>query len=328
MRPFLSCLALLTCLCILSCSDNSSDGSSDTDDDIQTPSLREITSEEAEQLVTYLRHVRIKASPDGEEYPMAWAMINTCCEERTMVMEYATASSSFPLPDEPFVMSSDDITDEAIENLADNPGIDIATINITGPMITDVVFQYPDGSQIPGEPAVIYWPYHRSAVVNVEGTLKVIDLSTSTGLMDIDEWAQNLVYGSVECYHMTEEEYTDLKAYWNTMMSGPYEDLERPERIYGYTITPIFTARWDQAPLADQLKWTPSQMETQSGAFKSFMSDSYGITVSDSDEAFYTCIYTPHDEDWLCENADPPYCNGGSGGGGLIPDEYGIREHQ
>ncbi len=321
-RSFLLGLCALSCLCVLSCTDNSSDSddSPDADEEVLTPSLDEITYEQAAQLVAYLRTVRIRTSGDDTEYPMAWAMINGSCEERTMVLEYATASSSFPVPESPFVMDEEDITDEVIAALAENPGIDIATINITGPLIMDVVFQNPDGSDISGDPSIFYWAYHRSAVVKVEGAMMVIDLSTGEGLMEIDEWAQNLMDGSIACYHLSEDEFAEVKAYWNTMIAGPYEELDRPDKLCGYSLTPIFTARWDQEPLADQLKWTPSTMKTQSGAFKAFMNDSYGVTVDDGDEAFYICIYTPHDEDWLCEFRDPPYCSGESGGG-LIPTQ-------
>jgi hypothetical protein len=321
-RFFVLGLYMLTCLCVLSCSDNSSepDDSSGPDEDVLTPSLDQMTYEEAAQLVDYLRTVRIRTIGDDTEYPMAWAMINGSCEERAMVLEYATASSSFPLPESPFVMDEEDITDNVIAELVEYPGIGIATINITGPLIMDVVFQNPDGLDISGDPSIFYWAYHRSAVINVEGMMMVIDLSTNEGFMNIDEWDQNLVDGSIECYHMSEDEFTGLKAYWNTMIAGPYEELDRPDRACGYTLTPIFTARWDQEPLADQLKWTPSTMKTQSGAFKTFMNASYGVTVDDDDEPFYTCIYTPHDEDWLCEFRDPPYCSGNSGNG-LIPPQ-------
>ncbi|MBN1781221.1 hypothetical protein JW948_08865 [bacterium] len=319
-RSFVPALCMLVCLCVLTCIRDTSgpDDSSDSNKEVLTPSLGRITREQAAALVTYLRTVRIRVSGDGAEYPMAWAMINGSCEERAMVLEYVTASSSFPLPDSPFVMNEDEITDTSIATLAENPGIDIATINITGPLIMDVVFRYPDGSDVQGDPSIFYWPYHRSAVVNVEGMLMVIDLSTGEGLMEIDDWARNLVDASITCYHMSEDEHNRLKAFWNTMIAGPYEELDRPDRLCGYTLTPIFTARWDQDPLADQLKWTPSGMKTQSEAFKTFMNMTYGITVEDSSEAFYTCWYSPHDEDWLCEYRDPPYC-GGNSGGGLIP---------
>ena len=35
----------------------------------------------------------------------------------------------------------------------------------------ETAFTDPDGSELPGEPAIFYWPYHKGTVVNVEGTL-------------------------------------------------------------------------------------------------------------------------------------------------------------
>jgi hypothetical protein len=301
----------------------------DHDSDSQEPAVPElqaISAEEADQLIAFLRQVRVRGVADeqpiralydsgseddvSQEYPIAWAMINASCEERALVLEYAAASSSFPLPEEPFVMRAEDITAASVQALADNPGIDMATINIAGPLILEAVFRDPDGSALSGNPFIMYWAYHKGVVVNVEGTLKVIDLSTGDEPLDIDQWAHCLVDESVVCHHMQEDEFIRMKGYWNSMMGAAYEPQDPPERICGYTITPMFTFRWDQNPmdLVDQLQWTPDTMVTQTEAFRSLLSMDYGVTVNAGDESGYTCVYTAHDTDWLCEYRDPPYC--------------------
>ena len=296
------------------------------------PELEAISPEQADELIAFLRRVRVEDvgeplpdrqspadGPDdagGVQYPMAWAMINASCEERALVLEYAAASSAFPLPQEPFVMRAEDITAESVQALADNPGIDMATINIAGPLIMEAVFRDRDGGAIPGDPAIFYWPYHKGVVVNIAGTLKVIDLSTGDAPLDIDQWAGCLVDASVACHHMSEEEFIKVKGYWNSMMGAGYEPQAAPKRICGYTITPLFTFRWDQTPLdlLEQLQWTPATMATQAEAFKSLLFMDYGVTVDDENEPYYTCAYTSHDTDWLCLYRDPPYCGNSDGG--------------
>jgi hypothetical protein len=309
---------------IYGCDDSDNNGN-DTQEPA-VPELRAISAEQAVELAAYLRRVRVQGGTDempsrqlveadaedetGGETPIAWAMINASCEERALVLEYAAASSSFPLPEEPFVMREQDITAESVQALADNPGIDTATINIAGPLIMEAAFRTPDGWVLNGDPAIFYWAYHKGVVVNVEGTLKVIDLSTGDEPLDIDQWAHCLVDESVVCHHMDEDEFITMKGYWNSMMGAAYLPQDPPERICGYTITPMFTFRWDQTPmdLVEQLQWTPDSMITQTGGFQSLLSMDYGVTVSDEDAPWYTCGYTPHDTDWLCEYRDPPYC--------------------
>jgi hypothetical protein len=78
---------------------------------------------------------------------------------------------------------------------------------------------------------------------------------------------------------------------------SPLELPERPERVCGYTLTPIFRFLRDQAPQVDQIRWTPSIMETQCEAFSFLMSDLCGITVNEGDVPFYTCLYAAQPEE-------------------------------
>lgn len=305
MRFVSQALIPFVCLLMIHCSEKR-----EKNESLPVPELSEITTEQADELITYLRKAKTQTSGSAER-PMAWAMINWECETRALTQEYFILSASFPLSAEPAVMHEENITEEAVQALVENPGIDAATINIVGPLALEFHFINPDGTLVSGDPFKIVWGYHKGVVVNIEGELKVIDLSSGDTPLNIDDWAHHLVDESVACYHMSNKEYSDVWVYWNSVMGG-YEVPERPERICGYTITPVFTFRWDQTPLIDQLKWAPSIMQTQSDGFKNYMNTSYGITVSDNDESFYTGIYTSHDETWICEEFNLPYCTGGS----------------
>lgn len=273
-----------------------------------TYGLRPITLEQALGLTRYLRGTQTQAA-GSPAFPMAWAMINTCCEERALVMQYVAASASFPLPTESPVMREEDITPESVAALTAHPGIDTATINIAGPLIVDVGIKDKTGTPLSGDPLPVHWGYHKGVVVNVDGILMVLDLSAGDMPLPIDIWAHNLVDSLVECRLLSDDEYSDAWVYWNSVFCG-MEAPPRPEHDCGYIITPIFRFRNDQEPQTEQLQWTPASMQTQSEGFGFLLHDMYGITAAPEDIPFYTCAYDPRPETELCDRMpDLLVCN-------------------
>lgn len=285
--------------------------SNDSDDEIPTPKLAAITLQEAKDFMVHARLMQTQTA-SGQPRPVAWSMANWCCEERAMAVEYAAAVTALPISDNPVVLREQDITDAAVSALAENPGIDVATLNLTGPLIAEQTFVDPDGTDVPGDPWPLAWSYHHAAVVNVEGEFMVIDLSAGDEPLPIDQWVHCFIPADVECHFMDEEEYMKVWSYWLCVMSG-FELPERPSCICGYTITPIFCYRWDQTPVVDQLRWTPSTLETQCDAFKTVLAGDYGITVQDAQIPFFMSIYKARPEETLCEWMDLPYCEDSPG---------------
>jgi hypothetical protein len=280
--------------------------SNDSDDDIPTPELAPITLAQALDFMAYAREMQTETAGSTPK-PVAWAMVNWCCEERAMAMEYAAARATIPISDEPVILRETDITDAHVSKLAEKPGIDVATINITGPLIAEQTFVDPDGAPVPGDPWPLAWSYHHAAVVNVAGEFMVVDLSTGDEPLSIDQWAHSFIPNAVECHLMDEDEYMKVWSYWLSVFSN-FELPERPSRICGYTITPIFTYRWDQTPVVDQLRWTPSTLEIQYDAFKNVLTDDYGLSIEDAKVPFFTSIYDAQHEETLCEWMDLSYC--------------------
>ncbi|MFZ5564911.1 MAG: hypothetical protein ACOZBW_12750 [Thermodesulfobacteriota bacterium] len=273
-----------------------------------TYGLRPMTLEQAVSLARYLRGTRTQAAGSPESFPTAWAMINTCCEERALLMQYAAAGAAFPLPAESPLVKEEDITPETVAALAANPGIDTATINIVGPLIADVGIKDKNGTPLSGDPLPVHWGYHKGVVVNVDGMLMVIDLSVADVPLPIDTWAHNLVDTLVECRLLSDDEYADAWVYWNSVFCG-LELPPRPEHDCGYIITPLFTFRNDQEPQVDQLRWTPASMQTQSEGFSFLLQATYGVTPAPEDIPFYTCAYDPRPETELCDRMpDLPAC--------------------
>ncbi|MCU0598011.1 MAG: protein-glutamine glutaminase family protein, partial [Desulfobacterales bacterium] len=243
--------------------------SNDSDEDIPTPELAPITLQQARDFMVFAREMQTEAAGSTPQ-PVAWSMVNTACQERALAIQYAAANASTPLDSEPVIMRETEITEQHVSAMVDHPGIDSASINISGPLISEQTIIMPDLTMPAGDPIPIHWPDHHAAVVNVDGDLMVIDPSTGDEPLFIDDWAHSFVDDSVECFHMDEEEYQKVWSYWLSVMS-PYELPERPARICGYTITPVFRFRSDQDPQFDQLRWTPSTLETQAGAFEWLM---------------------------------------------------------
>jgi hypothetical protein len=297
----IKCLFLiLLCIGIIGCSD-------DSDSDVPVPKLTPITFQEARDFMAHARTMQTQTAT-GEPRPVAWSMANWCCEERAMAVEYAAAEAKIPFNEEPVILRETDITDAHVTELVENPGIDIATINITGPLIAEQTFVDPDGKPVAGDPWPLAWSYHHAAVVNVDGEFMVIDLSIGDEPLTIDDWAHSFIPEDVECHLMDEEDYQKVWSYWLSVFSN-FELPRRPSRICGYTITPIFRYRWDQEPVVDQLRWTPSTLETQCDGFKNILADDYGFIIEDGQVPFFTSLYDAKPEEILCEWMDLSYCD-------------------
>ena len=272
------------------------------------PGMRPVSFADATALGAYVRGMQTVAA-GGEPRGVAWAMVNTACEERTLAMQYAIASVSFPLSETPPVMREEDITPEHIADLAENAGIDVATINVSGPLIAEQTLVQPDGTPVSGDPFFIYWPYHHSVVLNVDGELMVLDLSVQDEPMTIEAWVRSFVTDDVVCVRMSDTRFQREWGYWLDVM-GYSGTAPRPPCLCGYTITPIFRFRWDQDPLVDVLRWTPINLETQLDGFGFILESEYGLSVDASVLPLFTSNYASQDEAYLCSRVPLPYCNG------------------
>lgn len=272
-----------------------------------TPVLRPLTAAQAEALGAYCRKLKV-SSGGNDPVPMAWSMINQACQDRALVLQYAIATASFPLPEEPPVMNGDTLTVEQVQAAAAQPGIDAATINVTGPLITYQRLVNPAGAEIPGDPLVNYWPYHHGVVLNVEGEFRVMDLSVQDAPLPIQEWLRGFISEDIPCSLRTDEDHLLVWSYWLSAMSN-WEPEARPLCPASYTLTPLFRFRWDQEVLAEVVVSGPSTMETQSGGFQSIMQDNYGFVPSAGDIPNYTSRYDAQTEAELCDWVDLKYCD-------------------
>jgi len=273
-----------------------------------TPKLKSITATEAEKLGAYARKLEC-ASQGNPLQPVAWSMVNVSCQDRLMALAYAVAAADPALTDAPPPMRDTEMTVKRIEELADNPSFDAATINVAGPLVTYQTLIKPNGKTIGTQPLEYYWSYHHALVINVEGKLRVLDLSTGDSPLPIDDWLSGFVDPSIKCVHSSDEVHQQVWVYWNSAF-GNFELPEEPSVLCAYTITPLFTMRRDQTPsdLADFISFVPATMETLLGSFKTTLSATYGVTLAEEVLPNITSSYSPGMVEDVCNWTHMQFC--------------------
>ena len=289
------------------------------------PQLRSISKTDASKLAAYVRRIQIQADnsvipprnssstsaevssnrePAENSTPkgIAWSMINWCCQERALILQYAIASAPKDFSGTPPIIKAADITDEAIDKLIKNPTVDTGIISITGPLFTEQTIIDPQGKPVAGDTFKIYWSYHHGIVINVEGTFSVMDLSVSDQPIPIALWVRSFLPPDVPCSLLSIPDYQDDWAYWLSAFSN-WETGTRPTQYCGYIVTPPFRFRWDQDPLVSALRDAVSTMDVQTDGFKGILKSDHNVDAKDDELALYTSKYQAHTEkelnDWM-----------------------------
>ncbi len=267
--------------------------------------LRPITREKATQIAHYVRKTKIR-SDDGTLVPIAWSMINQSCQDRSLLLQYLIASAPDPLPETERILEPNDLTENAIRQIVFQPYIDVASLNITGPLIVFQNLISTKDISFPDDPLHFYWPYHHAVVVNVEGNICVIDLSLQDAPIPIGEWTAKLTHETT-CQEVSEKEYWTIWSYWLSLMSN-WTPQENPETLCGYTITPMLTFRSDQSPQIQGVIDALPTLVVQTYAFQSLVMDTYGFELSFESIPFITSFYTPGTLDDLCSWVSFLFC--------------------
>jgi hypothetical protein len=281
--------------------------------DPQVPSLRPMTQAQAEDLGAYVRGMRVR-NPVGDEDVVAWSMINIACTYRAVAQQYAVVAAQTPFADPVTMESTEDL--EALElhllDLLYLAEFDAATINIAGPLVTEQVLVLPDGEILYDEPDLRYWPYHHGMVLNVEGEIKVLDLSIGDSPVDIDTWWQSFVAPDVTCVHAVEDDYQDTWSYWHSVYNS-WQPTVRPKHECAYTLTPVFTWHWGDDMSVPSVADAPDSMLTQSDAFRTLLLRDHGLILPEEDIPHVLSLYEGKTVADMCEVIDLRICNTGGG---------------
>jgi hypothetical protein len=251
-------------------------------------------------------------NPLGEEDTVAWSMINTACQDRAAALQYAVIAARTPFADPMIMESTDDLAAMELHllDLLASAEFDAASINIAGPLITEQVLVLPDGQFLGDVPHLNLWGYHHAVVLNVEGEIKVLDLSIGNSPVDIETWSQSFVTSDVTCVHAFEEDYQDVWMYWNSVFTS-MKPTERPKYECAYTLTPIFQWRWDQDMLVDVVANAPDAMMVQSDAFRVLLWWYHELTLPDEDIPHVLSMYQARTLEDVCEVIDLEICRMG-----------------
>ncbi len=273
-----------------------------------TPELAPVTAAQAEGIGAHAR--KLTCAFEGKSpRPTAWSMVNVGCEDRAVALQYAVAAADPLLDGAPPPMVDTELTLERVQKLAAQPSFDVAGISVAGPLVTFQTLRDENGELLGSERLSYYWPYHRGVVLNVDGELRVLDLSTGDVPLPIAQWLAGFVHPSVTCHHTSDEVYDEVWGYWNAAFSN-FDPPDPPAISCAYVITPLFAARRDQ-PLADALPAivrTPMEMETQLDGLMQIVSSTYGITLSESDAPGITSTYDPGTTTDVCDWAWMRFC--------------------
>jgi hypothetical protein len=242
------------------------------------PTLRPISSTEAVELARYVRSA--KTEDTGRfAYSVAWSMVNQACDSRAELVNWTIATSPESLAGAVGpVVSPADLTQEKIGAVVASPTRDAAIIHIAGPLIAEQTLIDPDGKELVGNPQVVTWYDHMGAVVNVEGTMKVMDLSIGDTPIDIDSWLHSFISPQQPCFLMEDAEFKAVLAYWLFVTSSLDLGMPRPPRVCGYQIYPLLQVQGNRAPAS--LEDLPSTLGGQNSAFQTVLTMKYGLTTT------------------------------------------------
>lgn len=231
--------------------------------------ILEVSNEEFKRLASYARVQKLDSfysdTPHTERYT-PWSNIVDNCQNRAMGLQYSLLMAEddqlrSQTPDLAASMTAPVMTDyryneeqsrqEAIDLMTQKISRDqytMATINVTGPLATQQTLVGKDGSTI-GDSNLVFWPYHHGVVLNVEGELKVMDLSYSDEPIAIADWFANFTSSDVKCQLVPDVEknadspYFITMTYWRNLFEFGKVDPwleEMKEYDCAYTITPAF----------------------------------------------------------------------------------------
>jgi hypothetical protein len=216
------------------------------------PVLRPVSRELAVRLAQRLRTLR--TGNDPRPLGVAWAWAQLSCELRSAALEWSLARGPFA-PDArtdasapPLIpLTTAEVTMEALAALEKSRAYDAATIWVSGPLATRQTFVLPDGrtAVAPAPFDRIRWPVHIAAIVNVEGNLEVLDLSTGDAPMPIAQWTAQFTAPAIECPPVSLKEFRKIRSYWGALLQDRPPPAA-PPRPCGWVYSSAFAAdaRW------------------------------------------------------------------------------------
>lgn len=269
------------------------------------PELDPMSEAEVASLAARGRRLTVASAMDPEPKPVAWAMVNDSCQNRAVALQFALATAREPgAPERPLL---DSTATEDLQVLSRRHQRAFASLNVTGPLVTRQTLILPDGTEVASHSPMYYWSHHHAVVLNVEGGVRVLDLSLGDTTVPLDDWFAGFVAPPVECHLMAEAEWDTVWRYWLDAF-GNLVPEGRPERLCGYTVSPIFTLAGEQPPQYDFVLQSADAMRMQAEALRNTLGAA-GDALTDDQLADVVSRYESLPESAVCELQHFTYCD-------------------
>jgi len=275
------------------------------DSQYKVPVIRPLSGEQAAPLAAWARALQTR-STYGVALPVAWSSVPTNDPSSAWALQWALGMGQAPLPAASPVMVQTDATDEVLRQVVASAGVETATIELVGPLITAQTLVTEEGAVVPGGPVALT-PFLRYAVVvNVGYVFKVVDLSVGNGLLDLDEWVRAWVDPGTPCTFLEEPDYREVVNYWwAAEKNKPL--TARPAQLCAYKLTPMFRLSWEKDIEVAAVANAPTALNTQRDAFRTLLTGR-GLAVTPVELPGVLSRYHALTEDALCTLRSYQYC--------------------
>jgi len=268
------------------------------------PELRSISSEDAYILADSAWKVQF-VEPDGyHQRRVAWAWIQENCNRRASMVNFALSQgkipSILPLP----------ISEQLAQNIVQNPSYDSAQIFLTGPLHIQQQYVLSDGTKTDFQ-SPTSWDHHIAAVINIEGTLMVIDPSLKREPVTIDEWIHSYIVSGLECPLVNEDLYREINSYY--LLRSQF-NREKPGIRCAHTFMKPFSLRPDEEltsqEVIDELEGARSLLYSNSEYLRTTLHELTGRNITTEELGLVTSNLIPMDDPEYCAavNYSPRWC--------------------
>ena len=259
-----------------------------------SPALRPVTAAEAEALAQTARET-LFVNASGATVGVPWTWIQENCNRRAAMIEHSVRAGRVKGP------LANPVPLAVAQQIVSRPAVDTAQIHLTGPLSGSEQFVLADGTTDSDWSTLTNWDHHIAVVINVEGTLQVLDLSLSPKPLAIDKWVRSYVPAAVDCPKLDEQTYAETNDYYIARsMFSP----DKPTHACGYVFRQAFGVRPDEAVTADaaqsDLQGSESLLDSDLRSLVGVLSDFSHRNLSAADAAGATAIVAPLSEGDFC----------------------------
>lgn len=282
---------------------SSSDGAAEDDlSSAYKPHLQPVTADQAKQLVAAASQVTYAQTDAGTKpIGVAWAWIQENCNRRADMVDFAFSQGMTP------ALLPNPIPSALLTTAANKPAFQTARIYLTGPLNVQETYVVPGLGDV-GKPSVASWDHHIAAVINVGGTLQVVDPSLTSAPLAIKDWIAAYIPAGMTCPQVTEKTYTTIDMYY----IGRWQFAEtKPKQACGYKLGPAYGLNAKEAAtnavVSEELEGARQLLEAGFTSLRTTLNDATHKNIADDVLPRVTSRIKPVTDADACKTADYAY---------------------